>query len=381
VSFYPNYGIGGLGSRSGFGGPGGIRRKGGMEMKGMAMMSDVAAPMAANLAEKSSAREAVMTTAKPTEQAKSEGKKDSQVRSEFAETAFWKPQLLSDAKGEFHLEFTVPDSVTSWNVWAHAITDSLMAGMLKQETRTVKELMIRPYLPRFLREGDEATLKVAINNTSNKALSGVVNFEITDLETKKPVHTDFKLSSADLKRSFTVKANGSMTVSYTVKTPARPGAVAIKVVASTDQLSDGEIRPLPILPGRFHLAQSKFVTLKDKDSRTMTFDDLAKDKDPTRINNQMVVTLDAQLFYSVLSSLPYLLEHPYKSVEQTLNRYVSAGILTSVFDKFPAVRTMAKTLSQRKHAARALGRARSESQDGAGRNSLAASFAWRKRDC
>ncbi len=343
VSFYPNYGIGGIGSRGGFGGPGGMRsKKGAMEMESLAMMSDAAAPMAANLAEKSSAREAAMPAAKP------EPKKDSEVRSEFAETAFWRPQLVSDAKGEFHLEFTVPDSVTSWNVWTHAITDSLMAGMLKQETRTVKELMIRPYLPRFLREGDEAVLKVAINNTSNKALSGAVNFEITDLETKRPVQADFKLSDADLKRSFTVKANSSMTVSYKVKTPARPGAVAIKAVASTDQLSDGEIRPLPILPGRFHLAQSKFVTLKDKDSRTMTFDDLAKDKDPTRINNQMVVTLDAQLFYSVLSSLPYLREHPYKSVEQTLNRYVSAGILTSVFDKFPAVRAMAKTLSQRK---------------------------------
>lgn len=346
VNFYPNYGIGGMGSRGGFGGRGGIRRKGGMEMEGFAMMSDVAAPMAANLAEKSMAKEAAMPA--PVEAPKSEPKKDSQVRSEFAETAFWKPQLISDPKGEVHLEFTVPDSVTSWNVWAHAITDSLMAGMLKQETRTVKELMIRPYLPRFLREGDEAILKVAINNTSNKNLSGVVNLELTDLATKKPIHANFNLSSADLKRNFTVKANGSMTLSYKVKTPARPETVAIKVVASTDQLSDGEIRPLPILPGRFHLAQSKFVTLKDKDSRTLTFDDLAKDKDPTRINNQMVVTLDAQLFYSVLSSLPYLLEHPYKSVEQTLNRYVSAGILTSVFDKFPAVRSMAKTLAQRK---------------------------------
>ena len=44
------------------------------------------------------------------------------ARSNFSETAFWQPQLLTDADGSATIEFTVPDSVTSWNVWVHAVT-------------------------------------------------------------------------------------------------------------------------------------------------------------------------------------------------------------------------------------------------------------------
>jgi Large extracellular alpha-helical protein len=76
------------------------------------------------------------------------------LRSNFAETAFWTPQLLTGADGSASIEFTVPDSVTSWNVWLHAVTKDLRGASLKRETKSVKELMVRPYVPRFLREGD-----------------------------------------------------------------------------------------------------------------------------------------------------------------------------------------------------------------------------------
>jgi uncharacterized protein YfaS (alpha-2-macroglobulin family) len=79
----------------------------------------------------------------------------------------------------------------------------------------------------------------------------------------------------------------------------------------------------------------------------MRFDDLARNNDPTRINEQMVVTLDAQLFYSVLSALPYLVNYPYECAEQTLNRFVSTGILSSLYQQYPAIERMAKELSSR----------------------------------
>jgi uncharacterized protein YfaS (alpha-2-macroglobulin family) len=96
-----------------------------------------------------------------------------------------------------------------------------------------------------------------------------------------------------------------------------------------------------------HLAQSRFVTLKNKDRREMTFEDLKKLDDPTRVSEQMVVTLDAQLFYSVLSALPYLVNYPYECTEQTLNRFVSTGILSSLYKNYPAVAKMAEEFAKR----------------------------------
>ena len=40
--------------------------------------------------------------------------------------------------------------------------------------------MVRPYVPRFLREGDAAELKVVVNNASDGGLSGRVALEILD---------------------------------------------------------------------------------------------------------------------------------------------------------------------------------------------------------
>src|SRR5262249_35026354 len=75
--------------------------------------------------------------------------------------------------------------------------------------------------------------------------------------------------------------------------------------------------------------------------------DLEKTDDPSRDNEQLVVTLDAQLFYGVLQALPYLVSYPYECSEQTLNRFLSTGILTSVFDRYPAVSRMATEMAKR----------------------------------
>ncbi len=91
------------------------------------------------------------------------------------------------------------------------------------------------------------------------------------------------------------------------------------MVGSAGEYSDGELRPLPLLPSRMHLAQSRFVTLRDGSRRTMTFADLAAGGDETLANNSLVVTVDTQLLYSVFSALPYLVQYPYECTEHTLN--------------------------------------------------------------
>jgi len=346
LKFYDNYGIGGPGARGRM-----------MFKSARGEMLAQAAPMAAaNVAEEkagvggvaggvSDAREAdkVARTAAPAEAPPAA----TELRSEFAETAFWTPQLLTGADGSAAIEFTVPDSVTSWNVWAHAFTRDLAAGSAHKETRSVKELMVRPYLPRFLREGDVAELKVVVNNASDKPLSGTLTFDVIDPDTERSVLADFGLAPGAATRTFDVPAGGGTNLTFTVTAPRRVGTVAFKVVGVAGEYSDGELRPLPVLPGRMHLAQSRFVTLRDGSRRTMTFADLAAGGDPTLVNDSLVVTLDTQLFYSVLSALPYLVQYPYECTEQTLNRFVSTGILTGLYGQYPAVARMAKEFSAR----------------------------------
>ena len=269
------------------------------------------------------------------------------LRSEFAETAFWQPHLLTGPDGSASIEFTVPDSVTSWNVFVHAVTRDWKSGSVKKEAKSVKDLMVRPYVPRFLREGDRAELKIVVNNATDREMSGRVEIDILDPDTNASVLGAFGVSPERASLPFTAAAGRGTNVTVTLAAPKRVGLYAFKVTAISGDTSDGELRPVPLLPGRVHLMQSRFVALHDRDRREMTFADLARDDDPTRVNDQMVVTVDAQLFDSVLQALPYLVNYPYECTEQTLNRFVSTGIVSSLFRDYPAVAKMAEELSKR----------------------------------
>lgn len=357
LAFLDGYGIGGPG-RGGFGrGEGRFTRRR-MARGDMAPMAAAApAPEEAEAADEDSAgddfksadrskndadnRNAETTAAAPEAEP---------VRSNFSETAFFQPQLKVGADGQVAITFEVPDSVTAWNVWVHAISQDLSYGKAHKEVKTVKELMVRPYLPRFLREADQAHLEVVVNNAGEKALSGNLKFDIIDPETEKSVADQFGLTPKQLTVAFSAEAQKSDRKRFSVKAPSKLIPVAFKVTATAGDFSDGELRPLPILPGRVHLAQSRFTTLKGPIKKTLKFEDLEKDDDPTRIDEQLVVTLDAQLFYGVLGALPYLVNYPYECVEQTLNRFVSTGILSSLYTQYPGVAKMAKKLSARETA-------------------------------
>ena len=269
------------------------------------------------------------------------------LRSDFSETAFWLPQLLTDSQGSAAIEFKVPDSVTAWNVWVHAVTRDLLSGSVHKEARSFKDLMVRPYLPRFLRENDAAAIKVVANNATDHVLKGAIWLEIFDPDTGKNLLDRFRVPAGSENQPFEAAAGAGASVSFRVSVPPSVGPVSFKVTAAAGDTSDGELRSLIVLPGRTHLSQSRFVSLKDRDRRDMVFEDLKKNDDDTRLNEQMVVTLDAQLFYSVLSALPYLVNFPYECTEQNLNRFVSTGMLASLYTSYPEVAKAAQAMAGR----------------------------------
>lgn len=341
INYYPSYGIGGPGRRGGPGGgmmnlKGRLSEGADMEFAASAVM-DAAAPQMAKMSSRAQpvAAEKEATPKTPAVE----------IRTNFSETAFWKPHLVSGKNGSVSFEFTVPDSVTSWQLWAHALSKDLQSGSVLKSTRSIKELMVRPYLPRFFREGDEATVRMVINNSSDRELAGEATFEILD-ENSKSLGKAFGLKNNQV--NFLAKAGDSTTVAITLKVPAGPRTITIRAIAKSGNISDGEVRQIPVLPGRMHLAESKFVTLMNKDKSELSFPGLQKPDDPSLVHDLFVVTLDAQLFYSILSSLPYLMNYPYQNTEQMMNSFVSSGIVSSVFKEFPEVGKMAKEFSSRK---------------------------------
>ncbi len=243
LKFFEGYGVGGPGRRMA-----GV----GIMAKAQASVVDAAAPATEALAVKGGEGGPTAEVTVSGEPALSGGppaSQPSELRSNFSETAFWMPHLLTDAEGSAVIEFVVPDSVTSWSVWVHAITRDLAAGSAHREAKSVKELMVRPYVPRFLREGDTADLEVVVNNASDRPLSGSVTLDVLDTETNASALAAFGLTPQTATRAFTAAAGGSANAAFALSAPRRVGTYAIKATAAAGDFSDGELRPGPCAAG------------------------------------------------------------------------------------------------------------------------------------
>ena len=168
-----------------------------------------------------------------------------QVRENLNETAFFYPALETDASGRVALRFTLPESVTTWRFIGLAHDKDMNNGMLESEAVAKKDVMVMPNMPRFVREGDEATVTARIANTSKLEVKGTARLQLLDPETEKLVY--------EQKLPFAVKPDKTSTVAFNVATSKfatgnGQSLYICRIVAEGAKFSDGEQHYLPVLP-------------------------------------------------------------------------------------------------------------------------------------
>lgn len=175
-----------------------------------------------------------------------------QVRENLNETAFFYPALESDNNGNVAIRFTLPESVTTWKFMGLAHDKEMRNGLLVDEAVAQKTVMVQPNMPRFLREGDKATIVAKLSNTSGKKVSGNARMQIIDPETNKVVWQKTQ--------GYRIDAEGSAIVSFDVS-GLKEGIYINKVVAAGNGYSDGEQHYLPVLSNRELVVNTLPITL------------------------------------------------------------------------------------------------------------------------
>lgn len=175
-----------------------------------------------------------------------------QIRENLNETAFFYPALESDNQGNVAINFTLPESVTTWKFMGLAHDKEMRNGCLVDEAVAQKTVMVQPNMPRFLREGDKATIVVKLFNTSDKKVSGNARMQILDAETQKVVWQKTQ--------GYRIDAEGSATVAFDVQ-GLKEGVYINKVVAAGNGYSDGEQHYLPVLGNRELVVNTLPITL------------------------------------------------------------------------------------------------------------------------
>lgn len=193
-----------------------------------------------------------------------------QVRENLNETAFFYPALESDNNGNVAIRFTLPESVTTWKFMGLAHDKEMRNGLLVDEAVAQKTVMVQPNMPRFLREGDKATIVAKLSNTSDKKVSGNARMQILDAETQKVVWQKTQ--------NYSINAEGSATVSFDVQ-GLKEGVYINKVVAAGNGYSDGEQHYLPVLSNRELVVNTLPITLHQQGEQSFDLSKLFLDKE------------------------------------------------------------------------------------------------------
>ena len=223
------------------------------------------------------------------------------LRTNFAETAFFYPQLRTDANGEVNIEFTLPESLTEWKFMGLAHTREMDYGSIVAKAVASKDFMLQPNLPRFVRVGDEVNVAASLVNLSDKKIQGTVRMELFVPETEKVVMVQ--------KRPFEVKASETSQVSFGFKVSDKYEGLAIRMVADGGMFSDGEQRYLPVLSNKQKLTESVLLNVNGKGTYTFSLESLFNHHSKTVSRPKMTVEFTGNPLWYAIQALK-VMENP-----------------------------------------------------------------------
>jgi hypothetical protein len=169
-------------------------------------------------------------------------------RTNFAETAYFRPALRTNSKGEVVMAFTLPESMTQWNFAALAHDRDMNHGRLDTTVVARKDFMVEPALPRFLRQGDTTDLPVKVTNLSGKAVSATLTLTLGDAVNGQLHH------KADAKVTLAPGESHVYTFPYQAK--GNEGVMVCRAMAQGKGFADGEEHYLPVLTNEVQVTRT-----------------------------------------------------------------------------------------------------------------------------
>ena len=262
------------------------------------------------------------------------------VRKNFNETAFFFPQLKTDAEGNVEFSFTIPEALTQWKLLTLAHTKNAASGYTEKTMVTQKPLMVQPNAPRFIREGDKMEFSAKVVNLTDKEVTGTAVLELIDATTNAPIDGWFK--NIFPTQFFTVAAGQSSALKFPMEVPFNfNSAMSYRIVAKTSEASDGEEMAIPVLTNRMLVTESMPLNVRGTNTKTFKFEKLLNSASSTTLSNHaLTVEYTSNPAWYAVQALPYLMEYPYECAEQTFNRYYANTLASFVSNSNPKIKAV-----------------------------------------
>ncbi|MDH6254360.1 uncharacterized protein YfaS (alpha-2-macroglobulin family) [Chryseobacterium sp. H1D6B] len=260
------------------------------------------------------------------------------VRQNLNETAFFYPDLKTDAEGNVNFEFTSPEALTKWKLMFLAHTKDARAATLNKEVVTQKEFSVTPNYPRFLREGDELNLQSKLSNLTSKKLNGSASLQILDAFTNEDISSKFGLNTAV--QNFELNENGNGALTWKLKVPNNVSSIILKVTAKAGAYSDGEQKAVAVLPNRMLVTDAVPVFVKEGETKTFVLDNLKNASSTTISNVSNTLELTTNPIWEIMFALPSLKNDQNNSADVIFNKWFADVLASEIFKANPKMKTV-----------------------------------------
>ncbi len=219
-------------------------------------------------------------------------------RRDEVDTAYWAPQLSTNAQGLAQVSFTMPDVLTRWRVTARAITADGIVGQNTTHILSNKDLYLKWTSPRWLRADDQSTGNLAIFNQTNHVQKGQLQMQGA-LSQAQDVSLQPGINFIEVPRQG--QQSGALNVSL-----SQQGQIRDRLVVNLSTRANGRL--------------THFDRLVSPVNNQLT---LGLPADASNVSLRWMDSSRAG-FYRVMDNL---IEQPYGCVEQTASRMIPLALV------------------------------------------------------
>lgn len=255
---------------------------------------------------------------------------DIQIRENFAETAFFYPQLRTNEKGEVSISFVLPESLTRWTFMGLAHIRNVDYGKIEATATASKEFMLQPNMPRFVRVGDKANIAASLMNLSDKGVKGTVRMELFNPETEKVFYSQ--------KQKFDVKGGETGHVNFTFEVSDKYAVMACRMVADGDTFSDGEQRYIPVLTDKQWVTETVPLNVNGEGAHTFSLENLFNKHSKTASEQRLTVEFTAHPAWYAVQALPVVANPQNEDALSWATAYYAHSLAAFIVKENPRIK-------------------------------------------
>lgn len=270
------------------------------------------------------------------------------LRSNFSETAFFFPQLRTDADGQLAFSFKTPDALTEWKLMLLAHTRELEVGKAVKKIKASKELMVMPHVPRFVRQGDQLVFTAKVINFTDQPIDARVGIIFYDALTQQTI--DIIATPHETSVPVSIRARQNMQLSWTLDIPDNVSMIGYRIKAESPTFSDGEERVFPVLTNRMLVTETMPMYVNARQQKTFAFERLIQTGKfmglTSRRDYRYTLEFTANPAWYAIQALPALSMPKYESTDNLFRVYYTNQLAAYIVNSNPAIRQVLDSWQQ-----------------------------------